>query len=46
MFALGGFYFPLGVLIFWTTSNLWTMAQQLYVIRGNPPPDVSGVIAT
>lgn len=37
-FAFGGFFFPLGVLIYWTTSNFWTMGQQLYVIRRNPAP--------
>ena len=28
--------FPIGVLLYWTTSNLWTMGQQLYVIRNDP----------
>lgn len=37
-FAFGGFFFPLGVLIYWTTSNFWTMGQQFYVIRRNPAP--------
>lgn len=37
-FAFGGFFFPLGVLIYWTTTNLWTMGQQFYVIRRNPAP--------
>lgn len=38
VFAVGGIAFPIGVLIYWTTSNLWTMAQQFYVIRNNPAP--------
>ncbi|MGI9084707.1 MAG: membrane protein insertase YidC [Aeromicrobium sp.] len=38
VFAVGGVAFPLGVLIYWTTSNLWTMGQQFYVIRNNPVP--------
>jgi YidC/Oxa1 family membrane protein insertase len=38
VFAIGGVAFPLGVLIYWTTSNLWTMGQQFYVIRNNPAP--------
>ena len=38
VFAVGGVAFPLGVLIYWTTSNLWTMGQQFYVIRRNPAP--------
>lgn len=38
VFAVGGVAFPIGVLIYWTTSNIWTMAQQFYVIRNNPAP--------
>ncbi|MBA3528837.1 MAG: membrane protein insertase YidC [Propionibacteriaceae bacterium] len=38
IFAVGGINFPVGVLIYWFTSNLWTMAQQFYVIRRNPSP--------
>ncbi len=38
VFAVGGVAFPIGVLIYWTTSNLWTMSQQFYVIRRNPAP--------
>jgi YidC/Oxa1 family membrane protein insertase len=39
VFAVGGIAFPIGVLIYWTVSNLWTMGQQFYVIRRNPAPD-------
>jgi len=38
VFAVGGIAFPVGVLLYWTTSNLWTMGQQFYVIRRNPAP--------
>jgi YidC/Oxa1 family membrane protein insertase len=38
VFAVSGIYFPVGVLLYWTTSNLWTMGQQFYVIRRNPAP--------
>jgi YidC/Oxa1 family membrane protein insertase len=38
VFAFGGVAFPIGVLFYWTTSNLWTMGQQFYVIRNNPAP--------
>jgi YidC/Oxa1 family membrane protein insertase len=31
-----GLFFPLGVLLYWFTSNNWTMAQQLYVNRFHP----------
>ncbi|MGB3763035.1 MAG: membrane protein insertase YidC, partial [Ornithinimicrobium sp.] len=38
MFAVFGVNFPLGVLIYWTTTNLWTMGQQFFVIRRMPAP--------
>jgi len=38
VFAVGGIAFPIGVLFYWVTSNLWTMGQQFYVIRNNPAP--------
>jgi YidC/Oxa1 family membrane protein insertase len=38
IFAVGGINFPVGVLLYWFTSNLWTMGQQFYVIRRNPAP--------
>ena len=38
IFAVGGVNFPIGVLVYWLTSNLWTMGQQFYVIRRNPAP--------
>lgn len=38
VFAVGGIAFPIGLLFYWTTSNLWTMGQQFYVIRNNPAP--------
>ncbi|MFD3927215.1 membrane protein insertase YidC [Streptomyces sp. NPDC058614] len=38
MFAVFGINFPVGVLVYWLTTNLWTMGQQMYVIRNNPTP--------
>ncbi|MDX3096415.1 membrane protein insertase YidC [Streptomyces sp. ME01-24h] len=38
MFAVFGINFPVGVLIYWLTTNVWTMGQQMYVIRRNPTP--------
>ena len=32
-FALFGYRFPLGVLLYWLTTNLWSMGQQSIVIR-------------
>ena len=39
MFAVFGINFPIGVLVYWLTTNLWTMGQQFYVIRRNPAPN-------
>ena len=38
VFAVSGVYFPVGVLLYWLTTNLWTMGQQFYVIRRMPAP--------
>jgi len=38
MFAIFGINFPIGVLVYWLTTNLWSMGQQYYVIRNNPAP--------
>ena len=38
VFAVGGVNFPIGVLIYWFTTNVWTMGQQFWVIRNNPQP--------
>jgi YidC/Oxa1 family membrane protein insertase len=45
VFAVGGIAFPIGVLLYWTTSNLWTMCQQFYVIRNNPAPNTEAARA-
>jgi YidC/Oxa1 family membrane protein insertase len=33
MFLFYGFYFPVGVLLYWLTTNVWSMVQQRVVIR-------------
>jgi len=38
MFAVFGINFPVGVLVYWLTTNVWSMGQQLVVIRRNPTP--------
>lgn len=37
-FAISGINFPIGVLIYWLTTNVWSMCQQFYVIRRMPAP--------
>ena len=36
VFGIGGIVFPIGVLIYWTTTNLWTMVQQ-FVLDPHAP---------
>jgi YidC/Oxa1 family membrane protein insertase len=36
VFGLGGILFPIGVLIYWTVTNIWTMAQQFFVRDRQP----------
>lgn len=33
VFGAGGIFFPIGVLVYWTVSNLWTLGQQSLVSR-------------
>lgn len=37
VFGAGGIIFPIGVLIYWTVSNLWTLVQQFLVARAQRP---------
>jgi YidC/Oxa1 family membrane protein insertase len=34
-----GVIFPLGVLLYWFTSNVWTLLQQAYINRYHPPTE-------
>lgn len=38
MFAVFGINFPVGVLVYWLTTNVWTLGQQMFVIKRNPTP--------
>jgi YidC/Oxa1 family membrane protein insertase len=38
VFAVSGVNFPIGVLLYWFTTNVWSMGQQFYVIRRMPAP--------
>lgn len=38
VFAISGVNFPIGVLMYWFTTNLWSLGQQFYVIRRMPAP--------
>ncbi len=40
-----GFFFPIGVLLYWFTNNLWTLMQQFYILRKMPPPNSPAALA-
>ncbi|WP_017588066.1 membrane protein insertase YidC [Nocardiopsis ganjiahuensis] len=37
-FGLFGLAMPVGVLVYWVTSNIWTMVQQHFLYRNQPLP--------
>jgi len=45
LFAVSGINFPIGVLIYWFTTNIWSMVQQFYVIRRMPTPGSAAEMA-
>ena len=42
---VSGFFFPLGVLIYWVTNNAWTFGQQYFILRKMPPPGSPAALA-
>jgi YidC/Oxa1 family membrane protein insertase len=38
MLLVSGSIFPIGVVIYWTTSNLFSLAQQSWILHKYPPP--------
>lgn len=38
MYLFTGLAIPIGVLVYWLTTNLWTMGQQYFIIRNYPTP--------
>ena len=45
IFIISGLSFPLGVMFYWLASNVWTMAQQFFVIRSMPTPGSEAALA-
>ncbi|KUL26507.1 membrane protein insertase YidC [Actinoplanes awajinensis] len=39
---ISGSLFPIGVVIYWVTNNLFTLGQQQWVLRKFPPPPMAG----
>ncbi|WP_423859928.1 membrane protein insertase YidC [Arachnia propionica] len=44
MYAASSAVLPLGVLLYWSASNFWTMGQQGLLIRNNPAPNTPAYI--
>ena len=42
---VSGFFFPIGVLLYWFTNNLWTLGQQFFILRKMPPPGSAAALA-
>ncbi len=40
-FAVSGAFFPIGVLLYWLTTNVWSMGQQAWVIKRMPPVNLT-----
>ncbi|HEX6873445.1 MAG TPA: membrane protein insertase YidC [Micromonosporaceae bacterium] len=41
---LSGWYFPIGVIIYWVTQNLFSLGQQYWVLHKYPPPVMEGAV--
>ncbi len=44
IYAMSSVVIPIGVLLYWFASNVWTMAQQGILIRNNPAPNTPAYI--
>lgn len=44
IYAMSSVVIPIGVLVYWLTSNVWTMGQQSILIRNNPAPNTPAYI--
>jgi YidC/Oxa1 family membrane protein insertase len=39
---ISGTLFPIGVVIYWVTQNVFSLGQQMWVLRKYPPPNAKG----
>jgi len=46
VFALSGLYWPFGLVLYWVTTNLWTLTQQYVLFRVYPQPRTAGAAGT
>ncbi|MDN6020729.1 MAG: membrane protein insertase YidC [Acidipropionibacterium jensenii] len=44
MYLFTGVSFPIGVMLYWSTTNLWTLGQQEILIRSNPTPNTPAFV--
>jgi YidC/Oxa1 family membrane protein insertase len=44
-FALSGLYWPFGLVLYWVTTNCWTLGQQWVLFRNYPKPGAAGAAA-
>lgn len=44
MYLFMGLNIPVGVLVYWLTSNLWTLGQQYILIHNNPAPNTPAYV--
>ena len=44
-FALSGLYWPFGLVLYWVTTNVWTLGQQWVLFRRYPQPAAAGAAA-
>jgi YidC/Oxa1 family membrane protein insertase len=42
---ISGTLFPIGVVIYWVVQNLFSLGQQMWVLRKYPPPKMTGAAA-
>jgi YidC/Oxa1 family membrane protein insertase len=42
VFALSGLYWPFGLVLYWVTTNVWTLGQQWFLFRNYPKPAAAG----
>ena len=45
MFGVFGIFFPSGLVVYWTTSNLWQIGQQYYMLRTRPSAEALAAAA-
>jgi YidC/Oxa1 family membrane protein insertase len=45
MFGIFGIFFPAGLVVYWTTSNLWQIGQQHYMLRTRPSAEALAAAA-